>query len=291
MQDDIYSLAFDWFAPVVRKYELYFLRLKEDLKKARIDVAAEKWAALVFLVGVLSFICALILGLPLALLLGGFNLTSMLFLFLTTIVVAVSAGALTFFYPSLVAGERKKKITNAISFATIYLSTLSRSGFPPQDMFKLLSTFKEYGEISTEAAGITRDVEAMGMDLPTALTRAINRSPSPEWGELLAGIRTTVVVGGDISLYLAEKAKGFIADYKRRLTDFSNLLSLLVEVYITIVIVGAVFFIVISSIMVAIGGVPVATVKALNYALVLVGLPLLTAAFILVVKGLSPLED
>ncbi len=291
MQDDIYSLAFNWFAPAVKKYESYFLRLKEDLKKARVDVATEKWAALVFLVGVLSFVCAWIIGLPLALLLGGFNFISIFFLFLATIIIGVCAGALTFLYPSLIAGERKKKINNAIAFATIYLSTLSRSGFPPQEMFKLLSTFKEYGEISTEASMINKDVEAMGMDLPTALTRAANRSPSSDWSELLAGIRTTIVVGGDLSLFLAEKAKGFVADYKRRLTDFSNLLSLLVDVYITLVVVGAVFFIVISSIMVAIGGVPVATVKALNYALVLIGLPILTAAFILAVKGLSPLED
>ncbi|MEK6923518.1 MAG: type II secretion system F family protein [Nanoarchaeota archaeon] len=288
---DFYSLAFDLFSPLVKKYSKYFDRLEIDLRRARITVRKDYWASFIILVMVLSFVTTFGIGLPFALLLGNFQLMPMMIFLSVLIGTTIGAGILTYFYPAVIAGERQKKIDNTLPFSTIYMSTIARSGFPPQDIFKMISRFKEYGEISTEAQQISRDIETLGLDLPSALTRAINRSPSQYWSELLAGIRTTITLGGDLGQLLTEKTNGFVADYKRRLNEFSNLLSLLIEIYITIVVVGAVFFVVITSIMLAVGGVPVATVKALNYALVLVGLPVLTAAFILLMKGSSPLES
>ena len=288
---DFYSLSFDLFSPLVKKYSKYFERLETDLRRARINVRKDYWGSFIILVMVLTFISILIVGLPFALLLGNFQFMPMVIFSAVLIGITISSGVLTYFYPAIIAGERQKKIDNTLPFSTIYMSTIARSGFPPQDIFKMISRFKEYGEISTEAQQISRDVETLGLDLPSALTRAINRSPSQYWGELLAGIRTTITLGGDLGQFLAEKTNGFVADYKRRLNEFSNLLSLLIEIYITIVVVGAVFFVVVTSIMLAVGGVPVATAKALNYALVLIGLPILTAAFILLMKGASPLEN
>jgi archaellum biogenesis protein FlaJ (TadC family) len=69
-------------------------------------------------------------------------------------------------------------------------------------MFRMMSTFKEYGELSKEAEKISTDIKALGLDAPEALTRAISRSPSPFWSELLVGLKTTVTVGGDLAKYL-----------------------------------------------------------------------------------------
>jgi hypothetical protein len=66
---------------------------------------------------------------------------------------------------------------------------------------------------------------------------------------------------------------------------------MLIEIYITFVIVGAIFFIVITSIMTSIGAVPVGLLKIINLLIVTVGIPVLTAAFIIIAKGVSPLED
>lgn len=288
---DVYNLSYNLFGKYARKFDTYFTSLSPELVKAHISVAKEKWTALVFLSGFAVFLVTLLFGLPIALLISGLKVSSVLITIGISFLLGFVASALTFYYPTIVASERKKKIENAIAFATIYMSTISKSGFPPQQIFKLLSKFKEYGEVSKEAALISRDVEIFGLDLPTALSRAITRSPSPEWTELLAGLKTAITIGGDLGAFLEEKAKGFVADYKRRLQDFSNTLSILIEVYITLVIVGAVFFIITTSIIVAIGGISTATIKMLNYALVLIGIPILTAAFILIIKGLSPLED
>lgn len=287
----IYSFAFEIFKSTVKKTEKAFATLDNDLRRANVKIPREQWVAFIFLSGLLAFVVSLIISLVFGLLIFGFSIAGIVIPILFSVAVAGGTMGLAYFYPSILAGERKKKIDNALAFSTVYLATIARSGFPPQEMFRLLSGFKEYSEVAAEASKITNDVKALGIDLPTALTRAMARSPAPEWTELLAGLRTSITVGGDTSSYLQEKARGFIAEYKTKLTDFSNLLTLLVELYITLVVVGAVFFIVTSSIMVAIGGVPVGLVKALNYIMVLIGMPMITAAFILIVKGSSPLED
>ncbi len=289
LEHEIYVLADRMFKPVISKLPV-FERLTDDLRRAHMRLIKEQWAGLTMLIGVSAFAIAFAFGI-FATLISQTPLIYLAFVFIIAAAIGFVSAAVTFYYPSIIAGDRKKKIENNLPFAAIYLNTISRSGFPPHALFKMLARFKEYGEVAVEANRINNDVEGLGMDLPTALARAIYRSPSNEWTELLAGMRTTIIIGGDLGQYLAEKTKGLVASYKRRLNDYSNFLQLLIEVYITLVIVGTIFFIVTTSIMVAIGGIPVALVKALNYAVVLLGLPALTAAFILIIKGVSPTED
>lgn len=288
---DIYTQSFSLFSPLVKRFEGFFTPLQDELRRANIAVPAEQWAAFTFLVAVLTAPVAILISMVFSTLKFGLTFTS----FFTGLGAGLGITALAFFltyqYPFITSGERKKKVENALSFATIYMSTIARSGFPPQEIFRLLGGFKEYGEVSREARKIASDVSALGLDMPAALSRAIARSPSPDWTELLAGLKTAITVGGDLGNFLTEKAKGFVADYRRRLRDFSNMLSLLVEIYITLVVVGAIFFIVTTSVMVAIGGVPVGLIKIINYLIVLVGMPVITASFIIIIKGISPLED
>ena len=168
------------------------------------------------------------------------------------------------------------------------MSTLSKSGFEPQKIFELLSKFNDYPAAADEASKINHEVNKLGMDLRTSLERAIARSPSPEWTEFLAGIKNSVEVGGDLNKYLEEKATGFVHEYQRKLQAFGKTLTLLMNLYITIIIVGTIFFIVVSSLMGAVGGVSIATIKVFHYITVFAGLPLITAALIIMIKNSSP---
>jgi len=288
---DIYVQSFELFGKFVKKHESFFEPLQEQLRRGHITVPAEQWAAFTILVTIMAAIPAFIFCLLFSVIGLGFGIAAVAVSICAGAGITAAAFALAYEYPFLMSDERKKKIENALSFSTIYMSTIARSGFPPQEIFRLLGGFKEYGEVAKEARKISSDIDVLGLDVSTALNRAIARSPSSDWTELLAGLKTAINVGGDIGSFLSEKAKGFVADYRRRLRDFSNMLSLLVEVYITLVVVGVVFFIVTTSVMVAIGGVPVELIKVINYALVLVGMPVITASFLIIIKGISPLED
>lgn len=288
---DLYKQAFELFNPIIKKYPKPLAYLTTQMRRARMTLPAEHWMAFCILAGVLAFITSLVISIIFTVLLQMPILIIIITALLMSAGVGLGTGALAYFYPAITADERKKRIENALAFGTLYLAALARAGFPLPQMFKLMSGFKEYGELSKEASKISNDIEALGLDAPEALARAIKRSPSPFWSELLVGLKTTITVGGDMAKYLDEKARGFVDDYKRRLSEFSEFLSMLIEIYITLVVVGVIFFIVITSVMSSIGAVPVSFLKTVNLLVVIIGIPVLTAAFILIAKGASPLED
>jgi flagellar protein FlaJ len=288
---DIYKQSFGLFSPIIKKYPRLLVPLAVQLRKARMTMPAEHWMAFCMLAGVLAFVVSLVIGIVFAFALQISLLAIIVVTPLISAGVSFGTGALVYFYPAITADERKKRIENAIAFGTLYLAALARAGFPLPRMFKLMSGFKEYGELSKEASKISNDIDALGLDAPEALARAIKMSPSPAWSELLVGLKTTITVGGDLAKYLDEKAKGFVDNYRRRLSEFSEFLSMLIEIYITLVVVGVIFFIVITSVMSSIGAVPVPFLKVVNLLVVIIGIPVLTAAFILIAKGASPLED
>jgi archaeal flagellar protein FlaJ len=288
MSQNIYDIADRTFGPLVNSLDTFVKPLDLKLKMASMKVSGARYLALALLMGVLIFVMAFIFIFIFGTLLSGFYLINIFIYFIFSMVIAVVSGAFIYLYPNFVISDRKAKIENSLPFVTIYLSTIVRSGFPPQEMFKLLGKFKDYKIIASEARRISSDIHGLSEDMPNALSRAMARSPSPSWTELLAGLRNSVTVGGEISTYLEEKAKGFIDDYKRKLEEFSSLLSLMMNLYITVVIVGIIFFVVISSLIVTVGGISVQLIKTMQYLIVFVGLPVITAVFIMVIKGSSP---
>ncbi|MDY6773740.1 MAG: type II secretion system F family protein, partial [Candidatus Nanohaloarchaea archaeon] len=162
-------------------------------------------------------------------------------------------------------------------------------GTPPAALFDLLGDFDEYGEVSEEADQISRDIYTFGAGTTEALRGAAQRTPSEKFKELLWGMNSILTTGGDLRAYLREKSESFMADYRRSLDEFTDTLSLLVEMYITLVIVGSVFLIIISTIMSALGG-NAALIVSIQIFTALFLLPFAAVMFIVIVKGVSPLE-
>ena len=90
------------------------------------------------------------------------------------------------------------------------------------------------------------------------------------------------------SKYLEKKAHGFVQEYRRKLQSFSKTLTLLMNMYITLIIVGTVFFIVVSSLMGAVGGISTTAIKIVHYLVIFLGLPALTAMLIIIIRSSSP---
>lgn len=282
------KLALRLFKPVVTKYKYVFRPLEQKLRVAKIKTPLESYSAMILFAGVVTFLVSFLFLALMGLLVFGASLLVTATLFLLSLFFGILASSFMYLYPGFIISERGSKIENSLAFVSIYLSTVSSSGLPPQNMFKMLSSFKEYGPVSQEAGKINSDVEGLGIDLPKALDRAVKRSPSPGWSELLSGLKNSITVGGSLPRYLKAKAEGFVKEYKQKLDEFSKLLTLFMHLYITIIIVGTVFFLVVSSLMATVGGVSVSLVKGLHYGLIFIGLPMLTAAFIMVIKSASP---
>jgi len=194
-------------------------------------------------------------------------------------------------YPSLVVASRARKIDNALYLATIYMATIATGGVNPLTMFSLLARYKEFSEISKEAADIVQYVRGLGMDLATALHIKAMNSPSREWKELLEGIRSIIVEGGDLEQFLYEKAHQNIQDFKRKLVEYTNSMQVILEIYITLIIVGVIFVLILTTILGSIMGGGAEMIQQIQMFLVLVFLPASTIMFILILKAMNPFES
>ena len=283
--------AYRLFSPIVERYITYFESLKPDLQKANLDTSVREWVSISLMSTLLIFVVELPLITFILSFAGGFTFATRLLLSIT-ISVALAGGifALFFFYPSLVVARRKRDIDYALPFATLYMATTSGSNAPPQTMFRVISEFGEFGEVSREAAKIVRNMDVFGMDVVEAIRKTIEKSPSEDFKELMWGMITTITTGGNMTSYLHERAKTYMQDYRRRLDEFSERLSTMLEIYLTLIIVGSIFFIVLTSIMSAfgIGGGLIELIVVLQFVVIFVGLPFVSLGFIYVLKSFSP---
>lgn len=286
------SLANKYVSPYALKIQEYFQDVEDDLNRADINLTLTEYLSLALMSAIFVFIfitpaVSLVVGLAMGSMSGIIaGLITGLFL---GIFLSVGTFMGFYLYPTIVMGQRRENINHNLPFAAMYLSTVAGTGTPPAAMFKLLGNFEEYGQVSREASKIARDVYSFGADLDEAITRAAQRTPSEKFKELLWGMNSVITTGGDMDEYLKNKTDAYMRDYRRELDKFTDTLSLLVEMYITLVIVGSVFLMILSTIMSALGSGRI-MVLTVQVATVFVVLPLAAIMFIVIVKSSSPLE-
>lgn len=291
-EDRYVDYAEQYFSKYALMIDEYFQDIKMDIRRANLGFTLTEYlsvalmsAVLVFaiLTPLLSVIVGLMLGTVSGIIAG---LITGLFIGLFG-AVAVFMGF--YLYPSVEVSRRRDNINHNLPFATMYLSTVAGTGTPAPAMFKMLASFDEYGEVAKESERISRDVYNFGADLDEALKNAAERTPSEKFKELLWGINSVITTGGDLRAFLREKTDSYMTDYRRELDQFTDTLSLLVEMYITMVIVGSVFMMILSTIMSALGTSQF-LVLALQMGTTFLLLPLASIMFIIIVKGSSPME-
>lgn len=267
----------------------YFESIKGDLQKANLSLSLNEYVYVMFFSTLLVFVASFPILSFLAGVLFKIPLLAFLFSFTASAFLALTIFFIFYSYPAFIAGRRRKKIEGFLSFATTYMATIASSGSPPTAMFRVLSQFDEYGEISKEAKHIYRDVEIFGMNLTDAMRKAASRTPSPDFKELLWGLTNVLTAGGSPAAYLHEKSEGFMQDNRRRLRDFSQTLSLLIEVYLTLIMVGSIFFVIMTSMMSIFGGAQSNLfIVFLQFLDVFIILPLLSIGFIIALKAIYP---
>lgn len=276
-----------FFYPIVDFALPYFPTLKIDLKKAGIKLAPKEFLAQ----GIFFITLAFVISLPVFSTIFAYILKNFLFSFLSAI--TASSFLLTFLfifyvnYPKIVISQKSRQIDTQISFAVIHLSTLASTKLPLNKIFEIFSNFTEYGEITKEISMISNEIKMFGLDVNTAIERAIERSPSKNFTELLWGILSTNLTGGNIEIYLKEKARSFLLEYRNKLREFSHQISIYLEIYMSAVILGAIFFLILTSIVSGISGTGRQTIF-LQFFLIFMFLPLISAIFVYLIKSSYP---
>lgn len=252
--DNLDAAANAIFGPTVDKYGEEFEDLKEDLKKADIDILYRTYVSKMFLYSIFGFVLGLITGITYIITSDLSTLEAVRYLFGVPLAFSLVTFGFMYLYPSQKAKRREKNIDENLPFALNHLGAIATSGIPPKSMFELLDTFDEYEEISNEAGEISRRVNVFGEDLTTALKQVADKSPSEDWAEVLYGIISTVETGGDLKSYLQEKSDEALFDYNQQRQRQIQRLSTYASFYTAILIAAPVFLVVVLAVMNLLGG-------------------------------------
>ncbi len=281
------NISYRIFSQYSQSLARYFIDTKVDLKKARIKLSVQEFMS----VAIMSSFLVFVISLPILSFLLSYALGTFLFGFVTAITISFFSAIFTFFiflnYPRIQIRTKGKEVDNVLPYASLYLSTVAGSKLPLHRTLEIFSKFSSSGEMAKEVDLINDDIKVFGLDINTALERAIDRSPSNSFKEILYGILSTIRSGGDLSIYLKEKSRNLMAEYRRRLYEFSHSLTVYIEVYLTSIVLGTIFFTVLSAIISGIGG-AAGNIIMLQFFLIFLFLPLISVLFIVLIKSITP---
>ncbi len=233
-----------------------FANTEKQLRQAGNDMSLRQYLGLaaftVFCVTITSFIVSLIAVLALQL---------DTIYYAAPIVICVSLGILAYlpyqFYPTIKRNERKRLIESALPTAASYMSAMASAGVPPDVIFASLASEQLGGtaeELSKEARRITRDTEALGLDILRALRKSAAQSPSSRWTGFCEGFVGTITAGGDLTFYLTSSTKELMRYKEEETKEFIESLGVMAEIFMVLGVVAPLFFIIMIAILAVVGG-------------------------------------
>jgi len=282
----IEKIACRIFGKIVNPYVDYFENLKANLRKSGIKASVDEYFCSILFYAVIALVLVMIFGaIFFSMIMTEQVAYSYTLAIITGLVTAVLVFIFGYYYPSIKASGIQNQIDKSLPFAVFHMSTSASSGVSATEVFAMLSMRK--GIIAEEAKRIYMNVRTMGMSLSDALQRAALRTPSMAFADLLWGMSSIVTTGGSIEKYLTNKTDTFMSHYRRSLNDYAKAISLYTEIYITLIIVGSLLFIVLLAIMSPISNVDVLFLQTF---LVFFMIPLVSMGFMVLLKGISPME-
>ncbi|HLC51140.1 MAG TPA: type II secretion system F family protein [archaeon] len=251
---ELRKIATGLFIDYAKKYESKFLQLKPALVQSDIRMLLTTYISLMFLASSAAFILTFFPMLTLILLLKIDFLLSLLGALLFS---ATASSAVFFFlysYPQGRASSRKAEIDANLPFAVLHMSAMAGSGMPPSAMFKAMSKYRDYGELSREFQKVARGIEVFGVDPLTAIKDVASRSPSAGLKYFLEGMYATAHTGGDIGDYLKKQADKALFDYRLKREQYNQQISVYADIYTALLVATPLLLMVILTILSYVGG-------------------------------------
>lgn len=282
------AIATVLFGGLVDRFGKNFEFLRDSLPRADVKIPFRTYVSAVFLNTIVVYLFSLVFLTIITTFLE-IKVTQRLLLlgYLPLILAALTFGVLVLYPYQKVAG-RKKNIDVNLPFALTHMGAIAESGVPPYMIFKLLSNFEEYGEISREMKVLVRNIDTFGIDPLTAVREMAKRTPSNQLRQIFLGIISATESGGDLKTYIKNAGEQAMFDWRLKREKFMQQLSAYAEFYTGILIAAPLFiislFAVMNMIQPNIGGFDILTLTKLSiYILV----PFLNAGFLLFLRGVE----
>ncbi|MBN1677525.1 MAG: type II secretion system F family protein [Candidatus Thermoplasmatota archaeon] len=265
--------------------------LDDSLLKAHMKIRPEEYLAYVLMATVVTAIVGVVIAVVLGVVIFGLIGVSIV---LRVLISALAIGLLPMMTyllllstPGSKAKSRARDIEKRIAAAMSFISAMASADVNIDVIFKELSRQKVYGEISQEAAWITRDTELLGLDILSAIKKAARRSPSSKFQDFLQGVITTSTSGGQLKPYFLLKAEEYQKENKLAMKSQMETLGMLAESFVTVVVAFPLFLVLILAIMAIVGGGDPDFMVLMLYVIVLGMIPVSQFGFIFVVWNMS----
>lgn len=282
--------AFRLFGRYVEESAKNNAHLRVTLLRAHIAVRPEVYLSYSYLNMAVAFLAtALVVAVLFALRIAGVaEVPGVAFIVLLPLpaVLAATIYLTTFILPDLRAGARGRDIDAKLPYALNYISIMASAGITLDKVMASLAKQPVYGEISNEAAWISRDLDLLGKDILGALAAAIDRSPSIKFQDFLQGAIINITSGGDMKNYFRSKSEQFAYENRQDQKKFLESLGVIAESYVTVVVAAPLFLLVLLSVMTMLGG-SGREALTIGYVMVLALLPLAQAGFIVTIRGIT----
>ena len=276
------------FGPLVEKSGDLFAVVKTSLPRANIRIPYKTYVSVALMISLFSFlssfgvtaIALMIIKVPMILFIS--------YLLFVPMMVGILSFILIIFYPNQKAAGRKRNIETNLPFVLTHMGSVAASGVPPYVIFRLISQFMEYGEISKEMGKIVRNIENFGLDPLTSVKEVADKTPSDDFKQVLLGFVTTTESGGDIKQFLKNAGDQALFDWRIKREKFLQQLSAYAEFYTGLLIAAPLFiislFAVMNLIQPSIGGYTIIDLMKLSIYLIV---PIMNAGFILFLRGVE----
>lgn len=243
------GIATKLFSPIADKYLDKFSFLKDVLIKSGFKISLRSYVcSILFACFLIFFISTLSTGLAVQILPVPI-LFKIIYIIFIPFLITILSFVFFVFYPFHKMMSRRRSIEVNLPFVLTHMGAIAQSGVPPYVIFKLISRFEEYGEVSREFGKIVRNIEVFGMDPVSAVKEVAERTPSESLKQALLGFVSTTQAGGDVRLYLRNAGEQALFEWKIKREKFLRQLSAYAEFYTGILIAAPLFIIALFAIM------------------------------------------
>ena len=189
-----------------------------------------------------------------------------------------------YYFPRYQANVRAKKLNLMLPSAVSYMYALSRGGLDAVTVFRNLAAAEDtYDEMAREAGLVINHVDYLGRDFMQALREASEVTPCNYTSEFFTDLLGVIESGGDVEAFLADRRNESLQDARVVQDSYIESIALFAEVYVTVLIAGPLFLLILLMVM---GITGLGTLELVNI-VVYAGIPLASVFSLLVLDRLG----
>ncbi|MGI0008639.1 MAG: type II secretion system F family protein [Nitrosopumilaceae archaeon] len=286
----IYAASYKLLGNRVKFLYPRLIGLENKLDKAMMPVPYEAYLCSMVVMGIIIGIVSMVMAIAFVFIINIQQIELRIFFPFISAAAGFEAGlGVMYKYPEVNISTRKRRLQEEAPYFIGYMATLAASGLTLEGIFKAIAKENTKEEFVRSARYIIRDVDILGMDIISALSDLIRKTPSEAFSELLEGLISTIQTGGNLKEYFTALAKVQMEEKKQTIQKMTASLGIIAEMYTILLVVFPLMAIIMFSIMATMAtsfmGLDITTMMMLiSYLLV----PIFGIVILIMIDGMVP---